>query len=422
MLLSYKNWKIWLNSLPWSLKWFIILILIRPVVDNFYYLKEISPLFSPLYIVGVITPVLAVYAIFTISKPNYSRLDTYMGIFSVLVAVSCISLMISDVFSLNSMEFTLKFSFPFFMYFFCRRLIRSKEDLYGVLQAFIYSIFFVIAIFCYELIFDPINIQISRGMERFQGSYADIMNYAIYMSLGFLIICYAFIARSSNEYTSSNRFIPLIVTLILCVLLLFNIHHTASYMVFFTLVILFLLHTLKANFGYGVLIIIAIGGAIYFTGSESLNEKIRPLIETDISVYEGEKESDQLFHGRVGRWMRFFDHFNSKNTFIQLFGLPLGMDSPYTYIAKGSHNDFVRTTMLNGYIGLIVYVLILINLATRILSYKLPVRFLGFGTLAIITLYSVSTTPLLYPPLMYIVLPVFAMLALPNQIMDGTNE
>jgi len=419
MLMSFKNWKSWYRSLPWSLRWFVILVLIRPVVDNFYYLKEVSPLLSPLYFVGVATPILALYTIIKKSKPNYSRLDTYMGIFSLLIAISCCSLLISDLFGMEAIEFTLKFSFPFFIYFFCRRLIRTKEDLHGVFQTFLYSTFFVIGIFCYELIFNPINIQISRGLERFQGSYADVMNYAIYMSGGILIICYAFIEKSSHTTLSTlRRLIPLLFAIILGVLLLFNIHHTASYTVFFAILILFLLHTLKANLGYGIVFVIAVGALVYFDGSTSFDEKIRPLIETDISVYEGDKDSELLLHGRVGRWMRFFDHFNAASSVVQLFGLPLGMDHPYVYIGKGSHNDFVRTTMFNGYIGLIVYVLILLNLLTRIVSYNLPMRFLGFGTMAVIILYSISTTPLLYPPLMYVLLPVFAMLALPQKAMD----
>ncbi|MDQ3051129.1 MAG: hypothetical protein M3Q95_09620 [Bacteroidota bacterium] len=419
MLISFKNWKIWLNDLPWSLKWFVILMLIRPIVDNFYYLKEISPLFSPLYIVGVATPLLALYTIFKLPKPNYSRLDTYMGVFSVLITISCLALLISDAFSLNAIEFTLKFSFPFIMYFFCRRLIRSKNDLHGIFQTFIYSTFFVITIFCYELIFDPINIQISRGLERFQGSYADVMNYAIYMTGGILVVCYSFINKSIvGHETGFKRFLPLLIALFLGILLLFNIHHTASYVVFIALLILFLLHTLKANFGYGLLFVVAISGLIYMNGTASFDEKIKPLIQTDISVYEGEKDNEQLLHGRMGRWMRFYDHFNSQNSFVQLFGLPLGMDNPYIYIGKGSHNDFVRTTMFNGYLGLIIYILIILNLLSRITGYLLPMRFLGFGALSIILLFSISTTPLLYAPLMYLLLPVFAMLALPKQVMD----
>src|SRR6187402_6453 len=119
MFMTFREWKLWVGRLEWPLKWFIILIIIRPIIDNFYYLKEISPLLSPLYIVGVATPILAIYAIFKIPKPNYSRLDTYFYVFLAFTALACFGLLIGDGFSLDAFDFTLKFLFTPFVYFFC---------------------------------------------------------------------------------------------------------------------------------------------------------------------------------------------------------------------------------------------------------------------------------------------------------------
>ncbi len=415
--MTFKEWKNWVSGIHWSLRWFIFLILMRPIVDNFYYLKDISPLLSPLYIIGVLTPILAIYSMNHVKKPNYSRLDFYFGVMSILGAFSCIVLAISDAFSFDSLDFSFKFMLPFLLYFFCRRIIRSKKDLQGVFQTFSYSILFIITIFTYELIFGPINIQISRGLERFQGSYADVMNYAVYTSCGLLIIFYSFIEKPKSVSPRTIT-ILLIVAIVYTILILFNIHHTASFAVVAALGILFIFTVTKANLGVGLLVISIAGLLFFIVGPEAISNQVTPLIETDIKVYEGEKQNDQLLHGRVGRWMGFLDFFNSKGSIVQFLGLPLGMDHPYSYIAKGSHNDFVRMLMVCGYLGLITYVLILINIGTRIIGHKIAFTFVGLGTLTIVLLYSVSLTPLLYATLMYIIMSVYAALALPKHMMD----
>ncbi|HRZ78170.1 MAG TPA: hypothetical protein P5248_12420, partial [Bacteroidales bacterium] len=61
--MKHREWKHWVRSKPWALRWFIYLVLLRPVIDNLYYLKHVSPFLSPLYIVGVLSPLLALSAL-----------------------------------------------------------------------------------------------------------------------------------------------------------------------------------------------------------------------------------------------------------------------------------------------------------------------------------------------------------------------
>jgi len=271
--------------------------------------------------------------------------------------------------------------------------------------------------FGYEIIFNPIGVQISRGFERYHGSFADMMNYSIYMTVGLLILGYAIFENPPKVSFKTNIFLT-VFALGFSVLMLFKIHHTASYIVVFFILFLFLAHYLRANIAIGLVIVILFGGVIYLTGAETLSDKFLPLIETDIMVYEGEVGDEALMHGRMGRWMNFFDHFSGKGILLQLFGLPLGMDNPYTYIGKGSHNDYVRTIMFSGYIGLLVYLFLLFSIYTRISKFRVPQHFLGIGILLILGLYSVTTTPLLYPSLLYVVLPVFAATAIPKDLLS----
>ena len=86
--MEYKDWKNWIGSLPWYLKWFVILVLIRPIVDNFYYLKNISPVLSPLYFVGIATPILCTIALINYRKKDFSIFDLLYGIWGILMLVS----------------------------------------------------------------------------------------------------------------------------------------------------------------------------------------------------------------------------------------------------------------------------------------------------------------------------------------------
>lgn len=412
MLLTFKEWKSWLNQMPWVQKWFILLILLRPLIDAFYFLKEVSPFLSPLYLVGVATPVLASYTILKIPKPNYSRLDTYFGIYTFLLSISCLALLVSDSMSLDALDNILKVTIPSFLYFFCRTIIKSKTDLHGILQTFLYSAVIVLLIFAYELIFNPISIQVSRGMERFQGTFADTMNYSIYMTGSLIIAGYQmFINHQSIPYR--NRVALMVFILSVSVLLLFKIHHTASYFVVTVILMLLLVHKLRTNIAFGLSAMILAGAVIYFLGGDAFQQKVLPLIETDIMVYQGEKDDEALFHGRVGRWKKFYEYYAEQGPVVQIMGLPLNMESPFNFIGKGSHNDFVRHNMLIGFAGLIVYLFIIGNVISRVFKHQTSQQFLGLATISSLLLFSVTTTPLLYPTFMYLVIPVFAALAIP---------
>ncbi len=415
--MTFKEWKFWFKNLDSPLKWFIIVILIRPIVDNFYTLKEISPFLSPLYILGALTPLLTAYAIAATKKPNYSRLDLYFGWFAILAGISSFTLLISDAFAFDAIDATLKFTIPLFLYFFSRRIIKSKHDLHGIFQTFMYSTLVVVTVYTYEMIFGPIRAEISRGFERFNGGYSDVMNYAIYAAGSLLIGFYAFIEKPKTVKKSTNT-ILLIVIIVYVILILFNIHHTSSYAVITSIIVLFLIHNFRDNIGLGLIALTIAISVFYAIGPDSITDKVSPLVQTDIQVYEGEKENEQLLHGRVGRWMNFLDFFNSKSSFVQFLGLPLGMDHPYSYLSKGAHNDFMRTLMFTGYLGLITYIIILINLILRVISHKVSISFLGAATLASLILYSVSTTPLLYASLLYLVMPIISLMALPKKEVD----
>jgi O-antigen ligase len=419
--MKFGEWKYWMKSLPWHLKWFVILVLIRPVVDNFYYLKEISPFLSPLYIVGIATPVLCIAALLFYRKKDRSVFDVLFAAWALVMSVSLIALFIYDPLSKTFLEYFLKLTMPVYIYFFLRLLIRSQRDLDGVLQTFIYSSFFVIAIFLFEIFVNPVKVLKTRGLERIQGSYGDVMNYAIYMAQGFLIMGYFYLKNKAgaNPVVQTRN---LLITVILSLAVLFKISHTASYGVFIGILLLFILFNLKTNKTAGFLLIISVITVAYFFGAETIEQKINPLIKTDVAVYEGKKESGRLLHGRVGRWQGMLEEYSNFPLQAQLFGMPLILEETYAYISTGAHNDFIRILFYSGLGGLVIYLLIIFNFFRRLRYLSSENHFLALGTLTILVFYSISTCPTLYAPMVYIIFSVLCFLALPESVLTQRDH
>jgi O-antigen ligase len=415
--MTFKDWKNWITSLPWHLKWFVILVLIRPIVDNFYYLKNISPVLSPLYFVGIATPILCIVGIVVYRKKDKSVFDFLFGTWTILMLISLFFMFLFDPLSKTFLEYLLKLTMPVYLFFFLRLLIRSRKDLDGILQTFIYSSLVVILIFLFEIFVNPVKVLKTRGLERIQGSYGDVMNYAIYMSLGFLIMCY-FYLRNKNIGSMIKMNRNMIITIALSLACLFKISHTASYGVFLVILALFILFNLKTNKTAGVVLIVIVGSLGYFFGSSTIEEKITPLIQTDIAVYEGKKANERLLHGRVGRWKMMIEEYSEFSVPAQLFGMPLTLQETYPYVGTGSHNDFIRILFYTGILGLMTYLLILVNIFRRLKHLCSSDYFLTLGTFMILFMYSVSTCPTLYAPMLYIIYSVICYIALPKSILS----
>ena len=105
----------------------------------------------------------------------------------------------------------------------------------------------------------------------------------------------------------------------------------------------------------------------------------------------------------------------------QLFGMPLIIKETYPYVGTGSHNDFVRILFFTGFLGLTVYLLILINIFRRLKYLCSSDYFLALGTFMILFMYSVSTCPTLYAPLIYIIYSILCYLALPKSVLSESK-
>jgi len=407
--MKYREWKYWVRSKPWLLRWFIYLVLLRPVVDNLYYLKHISPFLSPLYIVGVLTPVLALLALTRKHEPFRTSADRIFRSWSVMVLITTLFILIYHKIDLALLANALKFAMPVFLFFFLRLFVRHRRDIDGLIQTFLYSLAIVLVLFFYELSFGPIKTTESRGLTRIQANFGDVFNYGLYLCFGLLFIAY----REMKEGKLRIRFSVLFrlgLSLLIGILVLLRINHAASLIVFSTLLFLYAYYQSHKNL-LAVFSFLIIGLILFqYLGDRLLEETITPLFERDMQALSGEINQEQLFHGRYGRWEYYWDFFKSQSIPRQFLGAPIFYpDAPlFLSTGSGSHNDFIRIGMYTGLLGLFFYLFFHLRLFFSTRRLPLHDRFLLTGALAITALYSITLTPTLYAPVLYMVYAIFA--------------
>lgn len=417
--MKFSQWRLWVRSKPWSLKWFIILVLLRPIIDNFYYLKEVSPFLSPLNWAGVFTLILCIPPVFRSSYIT-NRIHRLFNIWSGLIILNTIFLIFQPVDYISMIQWILKLSLPVYLFAFLRVFLRNKTDLTGLLITFLYSAGIAVLILLYELIFQPVRIEYTRGIERIQGGYADVMNYAIYLSFGFLIFSYFYISYKTSHRGLKIKLPFLILIGSLCIAGIFGISHAVSYVVFISLLLLFITSIARKYSSISLVLMFILWISLSFYGDKLYQKRIDPLVEKELEVVRGERDESQFLHGRMSRWQYAWSIFKGSPLTSWILGYPTSLESPFFNISIGIHNDYLRIFYFTGISGIFIYILFLYNLWRRKRFLYLAEKYLLYGSLAILILYSVSTTPTFYANFLYILFSIFAYFSLhPAQLIKN---
>ncbi|CAN5477380.1 hypothetical protein BH11BAC1_BH11BAC1_11860 [soil metagenome] len=417
--MTFKEWRAWYKELPWTTKWFVILILFRPIIDNFYKLKEISPLISPLYIVGVLTPVLVIISISSkkSSIRSKSGIINLFFVFGFLVIVNWI-LIIIFVPRIETIGYTIKAFTPTILFLYLLYTIRTERDLHGILVTFLYSGLYLMLMMLYEMIFGSISgAHVSEGRgggERLIGVYNDMMNYAIYIVGALLIGGYFFLKNIYSRNKSKHYVLNFSVILVCCLLGLIGIKHVSTWVVCLVIFILLSFYNLK-NFKGFFIMLFFVSVIFLLFGDEIYNGQVEPLINKEINVASGETEIEGGLNGRIGRWERYFDVWFTEIPVISRFiGVPTsGHKLAFVMCGAGMHNDFIRSLFTAGIIGILAYLTFLVMIIYRARYFRVPERFLILGAIAAIILHSISTLPLAYSAYSYLLFTIFAFSLLP---------
>ena len=119
--MSFRNWINWFSSTPWTLKWFLLFMMARPILASFWQVKRTSVLLSPLNIMGVLLPMLIVASLLSSQKPRsrMSLLDYPFALWAAIVALNSIAILTVELSPL-SLEAFFKLMTPVLIYLYLR--------------------------------------------------------------------------------------------------------------------------------------------------------------------------------------------------------------------------------------------------------------------------------------------------------------
>lgn len=419
--MTFRQWYIWFKNLELSRKWFIVFILLRPIVDNFYELKTTSALASPLYIMGVLTPVLILMSMLSSHFPRTRSVleDAPISLWAVFVFFNCSIFWFINM-SVTSLGDLIKYTTPILMYFYSRRFIQSREDLHGVLTTFLIAVIYPFGMLMYESFINPIGIDyLSTGRgggSRIRGAYADIMNYAIYLILFLITAGYFYLRNIYNDRRMQVKIQGwhLIAVIVFVVYGFTRIKHVSTWTVGLFIILLLMFHNLRNI--RGAMLVAAFSLIILpFFAQDIYDAQIAPLINKEILVAKGERKSEQALNGRVTRWEKYIEVWEQMPDINHFIGVSTtNVPEVEDMIGAGMHSDYIRNLFVAGILGLLSYLLFIFMMASKWAELMMPEKFLLISTLSALVLWSVSTIPTLYAPLLYYMFPVFSYALLPQ--------
>jgi O-antigen ligase len=418
-MLTFREWKLHWKQLDWTRKWFPVFLFLRPIADNFYFLKSYGTIYSPIYILGVLTPILCIASISRMKNIRSAPSDQYMRIWGILIVVNGIALLSFDL-TMDNFGNMLKYISPPLLFFYLRYFVQSKRDLVFLLQTFLYSAIYPFLSMAFELAFGPIDpeyVSAGRGGgARLRGYYADSANYFIYFINTVIISVYFFLDRIYSKAKTS----PMTTTRLLLIFLasligIIQLRHVTTWGALAVIIALLLYFNSKNVRGYGVLIVV---GLIVLPVLSTLvyDQYIYPLIAKEFNVWEGDVDIQYGFNGRISRWERYFEIWDQMPSIAHFFGVSFsGFRQAPIMMSGGMHNDFVRILFLSGIFGVALYVFFILSVFFRWTVFRAPERFLILTSVAALMMYSMTTLPMIYPGFQYVFFSVFSFALLKKQ-------
>lgn len=367
--------------------------------------------FSPPQIVGVAIPFLVFFSFIQGKMPRkkFKTPDVIFLFFSLLYVINFTSLLTLD-YSLAKLGVIIKAINPILLYFYLRRVIRSREDLIGILYTFCYSALFPLAMLLYEMMFGSFDVtfftpegadrltETRGGSIRLQGLYADLFNYTSYL-IGTLlcVLFFKYDSLRNRGYKNLNKYVITIITFNLFGV--FALKHAATIGVFVVLILLYLLYLSKKALLKNLLLtaFFATAGFITF----SINSDITAIFAKESQVLNNQADSNIALNGRVGSWERYFNFWSDLDIFNHLFGV--GFEGKKAAVLMvNAIGDFPRIFFATGIIGMIVYLMFYYLMWVKARKINGAGKFLYMGSIVIVLLFSLTLSPMLYGGVLYI--------------------
>ncbi len=386
----------WIKSLPFYNKWFVMLVLTRPFIDMLYFMKETSPLLSPLYWVGILTPIMTFYSLNATREKNIEIQRVFPGL-KLLMWMTFVAIFIGSWTSGNLIAYiglVFKIITPFVLAYYIGRIILLEGFKDRLIYTLSLAALFASILMVLEYFVNPGSRSMgSVGNEYVEGFFADPFSYGMYLNI---LLVTGLKGSYSKRY---KRFV--FIVLLAGSLVLLTIGHLAS--IGLLVVLSLYKYMYKIGKGGSLPYVIIVASAFYFLQAE-IAEDSRPgqQVSNEMEVLAGTRPIEQGAHGRMSRWIMYMDAWTDQSMFSKLFGISYSIEPGIEQWISGSvHNDFLRMMFTVGIFGLILYLIIILRLllskqgdSMYTLEYK--------SMMLIIIVYSFTSLPLLVPMTSYL--------------------
>ncbi|MBE0644922.1 MAG: hypothetical protein IH600_12640 [Bacteroidetes bacterium] len=397
------QWLGWFNNLKIEKKWFVVVMLLRPVLEGLFFLKEVSIVLSPLYLLGIGVPIAVLLSIFTRYKKKAKEVggvDAFR-LFSYFTVISCALLIVRSGVGISTIQAVLRVSLIIFIFSYSARYFLNIRDVEGLLITFLISSLYPLMMMMYEILVNPISIEMSRSLERIRGLYADSFNYSIYITMSTIAVMYF---QDKWKWMNYRIVLPLLVV---AVLGLYHLNHIASWAAFMAIMAVRIASSPRR-------LIIVFAAALVFIPI-LMNQQVdldvmydSKLVGKEYEILLGERPVEQAFHGRMTRWEYYAKLIDDAAPQVWVLGIFSDLDlyPEVGYVLVAPHNDFLRIFLLSGLLGLTGYLVFLLSSMKKAWEMPRGPRFLKYSVVVLLMMYSVSAIPSIYPSLISIAIPV----------------
>lgn len=358
----------------------LIGILIKPLIDTSWDIK-----IAGLSLIEIFSVIFIFYAYyFAIKNKLFKGIKSYYVVLWFLAHIGIVfSFLYSPIDGLTSLMKCLYFPIALVLlpYF-----VSQKDSSHKVLQYLIIGALFSSLISVFQLLgIIPYEYEhASKGLQRANGFYHDMVTSRIYVIQGMLTI--AFCLHNKIFIFDKKVLYGVVVILLIASYALFSKAMIITLILGFVL----LIFTGKIRL-ISVLLLLPLLLYLGIANPEII-QSTEQLFSTEIELNEGGGDEERFLSGRGGLWNNYLSEFDKSSGVEKLFGL--GINSGRT------HNEFVRILILSGYIGIAAYILLFLNFIfdfVKNLTTKNNNNFVILFSISILIVDSIGVVWGLYP-------------------------
>jgi O-antigen ligase len=398
-----------LGALLFSVECGILLaFLFKPIIDASWEANIAGV--NNLQIVGGLFP-LIVFLHIIVKKGRDFLSCPLIAVWSVYFLSSIISfvVMMSNGNYTSAIEINLRIFNGFVGYFMLQIFLNDRESFRKLLIAIIFAGCFPVVVGLYQAATGVVwRERYTVGLLRNVGLYHDAFSIRSYVCMTITsIILYC------SYFCDKNKFkrIALFVYALASIFIVYKIYSKAAFIIAFAWALIWCFFRRKIIM---VPILLLAVLAVNFISDGIVFDQVSTLFSKETAAIDGTGPKERALAGRAYLWNDILERWDRADVVEKIVGV--GMSAAF-------HNDYLRAMMTGGYLGLAVYVSLLIAIGFRIMG-KLyqsrePINVVALMIFAMWIIDTIGLTPSIYPAYQWY---VWGFIGLALRGVKGLNE